>query len=154
MEQKFANIIIDLTTSALNKSFVFRVPDSLNGKVKRGDKVIVPFGSSNKDREGYVLEILSIDELKEKKFYKTDKYFKTSDAIDNLKEIKDIAEEKISANDILLKIAIFLYREYAAPIATCINTVLPVKEKVRKNKRQVDVIENYEVVDAEKKRKR
>ena len=151
MEQKFANIIIDLTTSALNKSFVFRVPDSLNGKVKRGDKVIVPFGSSNKDREGYVLEILSIDELKEKKFYKTDKYFKTSDAIDNLKEIKDIAEEKISANDILLKIAIFLYREYAAPIATCINTVLPVKEKVRKNKRQVDVIENYEVVDAEKR---
>ena len=151
MEQKFANIIIDLTTSALNKSFVFRVPDSLNGKVKRGDKVIVPFGSSNKDREGYVLEILSIDELKEKKFYKTDKYFKTSDAIDNLKEIKDIAEEKISANDILLKIAIFLYREYAAPIAACINTVLPVKEKVRKNKRQVDVIENYEVVDAEKR---
>lgn len=151
MEQKFANIIIDLTTSALNKSFVFRVPDSLNGKVKRGDKVIVPFGSSNKDREGYVLEILSIDELKEKKFYKTDKYFKTSDAIDNLKEIKDIAEEKISANDILLKIAIFLYREYAAPIAACINTVLPVKEKVRKNKRQVDVIENYEVVDTEKR---
>lgn len=151
MELKFANIIIDLTTEALNKSFVFKVPESLEGKIKRGDKVIVPFGRGNKDREGYVLEILSLSELKEKKFYKTDKYFKSADAIDNLKEIKDIANTKIAANDILLKIAIFLYREYAAPIATCINTVLPVKEKVRKNKRQVDVIENYEVVDADKK---
>ena len=151
MELKFANIIIDLTTEALNKSFVFKVPESLEGKIKRGDKVIVPFGRGNKDREGYVLEILSLSELKEKKFYKTDKYFKSADAIDNLKEIKDIASTKIAANDILLKIAIFLYREYAAPIATCINTVLPVKEKVRKNKRQVDVIENYEVVDADKK---
>lgn len=144
MNEEFANIIIDLTAKALNKSFIFRVPENLLGNIKRGDKVVVPFGKGNIDREGFVLELLTLDGLKEKKFYKEDKYFKSKDAIEKLKEVKCKAKGKIAANDILLKLAIFMCKEYAAPIANCINTVLPVKVEVKKNKRQVDVIENYE----------
>lgn len=145
MEEKFANIIIDLTAKALNKSFIFKVPSNLVSEIKRGDKVIVPFGNANIEREGFVLEILTLDALKEKKFYKEDKYFKNENAIENLKEIKCKAKGKIAVSEILLKLAIFMCKEYAAPIANCINTVLPVKVEVKKNKRQVDVIENYEL---------
>ena len=148
MEKQFANIIIDLTTDALNKSFLYKIPDELQGKIKRGDKVIIPFGRGDSDREGFIFELLDENELKEKKFYKEDKYFKNKDAISKLKTIKMKAEGKIAANEILLKLALFMYKEYAAPIANCLNAVLPVKAEVRKNKRQVDVIENYETSDA------
>ena len=138
----FANIIVDATT--LNKTFVFKVGDELKGKIKRGDKVVFPFGRGNNEKEGFVLELLTIDELKEKNFYKNDKYFKTDKAVENLKEIIRIADTKIAATDILLKMAIFICKEFAAPISLCVNAVMPVKQEVKKNKRQVDVISNYD----------
>ena len=139
----FANIIVDATT--LNKTFLFKVPDDLAKKIKRGDKVIFPFRKGNTDKEGFVLELLNIDEIKEKKFYKEDEYFKDENAIDNLKEIKGLALGKMVASDILLKIAIFISKEYLAPISLCVNAVLPVKKEVRKNKRQKDVLNNYDI---------
>lgn len=150
MEKLFANIIVDLTTDALKKTFVYAIPDDLVGKVKQGDKVIFPFGKGNKEREGFVLEILTLEQLKNKSFYKNDAYFKREDAIESLKEIKLLAKNKIGANEILLKMAIFLCKEYYCPIGACINTVLPVKRVVRKNKRQVDAISKYKVNEKEK----
>ena len=150
MEKLFANIIVDLTTDALKKTFVYAIPDDLVGKVKQGDKVIFPFGKGNKEREGFVLEILTLEQLKNKSFYKNEAYFKRDDAIERLKEIKLLAKNKIGANEILLKMAIFLCKEYYCPIGACINTVLPVKRVVRKNKRQVDAISKYKVNEKEK----
>ena len=150
MEKIFANIIVDVTVDALNKSFVYVVPDDLVGKVKPGDKVIFPFGRGNSDREGFVLELLNLEQLKSKNFYKKEAYFKRVDAIDNLKEIKGISKNKIAASEILLKMAIFLCKEYYAPISACINTVLPVKRVIRKNKKQVDAISKYKVNESEK----
>ena len=150
MEKIFANIIVDVTVDALNKSFVYVVPEDLVGKVKPGDKVIFPFGRGNTDREGFVLELLNLEQLKTKNFYKKEAYFKRADAIDNLKEIKGISKNKIAVSEILLKIAIFLCKEYYAPISACINTVLPVKRVIRKNKKQVDAISKYKVNESEK----
>ena len=150
VEKIFANIIVDITVDALNKSFVYVVPESLVGKVKAGDKVVFPFGTGNKEREGFVLELLTFEQLKNKNFYKNEAYFKRADAIDNLKEIKEVKKDKITANEILLKMAIFLCKEYYTPISTCLNTVLPVKRVVRKNKKQVDAITKYKVNEEEK----
>lgn len=151
MEKIFASIIVDITTDSLNKPFIYTVPDDLIDKIKLGDKVIFPFGRSNADKEGFVLELLNLEQLKEKSFYKKDAYFKKSDAIDNLKTIKSIAPNKIAVNQILLKVAIFLCREYSAPLMNCFNTVLPVKKIVRKNKKQVDAISKYKVNSDDKK---
>ncbi len=148
MKEYFANIIVDLSTDALNKSFVYKIPDDLISDLKPGDKVIFPFGKGNKESEGFVLEILSLEQLKEKNFYKNDKYFKDSNAIDKLKYILRIANNKIAANEILLKMAIFLCKEYYCPIQICLNTVLPVKKIVRKNSRQIDAISKYKVNDS------
>lgn len=146
----FANIIVDIKAEALNKSFVFKVPDELKDKVKPGDKVIFPFGKGNKRREGFIIELLTLDRLKEKNFYKKEQYFRSTDAIDNLKYIEGLADKKISPNEILLKIAIFMCKEYFAPLAYCLNTVLPIKKTVRKNKRQNNAIEKYNFDEDEK----
>lgn len=145
MEKTFASIIVDITTDALNKPFLYVIPEELFGKIKVGDKVVFPFGKSSADKEGYVLEILTFEELKEKKFYKKDAYFKKEDAIESLKEIKSIAGDKIAIKQILFKIAIFLCREYSAPLQNCIKTVMPVKRVVRKNVKQTDAISKYKI---------
>ena len=72
MEKLYANIIVDVTVDALNKSFVYVVPDDLVGKVKAGDKVVFPFGKGDKEREGFVLELLTLEQLKNKNFYKNE----------------------------------------------------------------------------------
>ena len=145
MEKTFASIIVDITTDALNKPFLYVIPEELFGKIKVGDKVVFPFGKSSADKEGYVLEILTFEELKEKKFYKKDAYFKKEDAIESLKEIKSIAGDKIAIKQTLFKIAIFLCREYSAPLQNCIKTVMPVKRVVRKNVKQTDAISKYKI---------
>lgn len=151
MDKVFASIIVDISVESLNKPFIYVIPNELVNEIKEGDRVIIPFGKNNKDKEGYVLEILNLEQLKEKKYYKNDDYFKKNDSIDSLKAIKSIAKNKIAVNEILFKIAIFLCREYSAPIQNCIKTVLPVKRVVRKNKRQVDAISKYSVDESDKK---
>ena len=151
MDRVFASIIVDISVESLNKPFIYVIPKELVNVVKEGDRVIIPFGKNNKDKEGYVLEILNLEELKEKKYFQNDDYFKKDDSIDNLKEITSIAKNKIAVNEILFKIAIFLCREYSAPIQNCIKAVLPVKRVVRKNKKQVDAISKYNVDENDKK---
>lgn len=153
IEKTYASIIVDITANSLNKPFIYVVPDSLVDKIKVGDKVVFPFGKGNKDKEGFVLELLNIDQLKEKKYYQNDTYFKKEDALDKLKEVKSLAENKIAVNQILLKIAIFLCREYSTPLPNCLKVVLPVKRIIRKNKRQVDAISKYQVNSEEKKQR-
>lgn len=151
MDKVFASIIVDISAESLNKPFIYVIPNELVNEIKEGDKVIIPFGVNNKDKEGYVLEILDFEQLKEKKFYQNDEYFKKNDFVDKLKEIKSLATKKIAVKQILFKIAIFLCREYSAPIQNCIKTVLPVKRIVRKNKKQVDAISKYNIDDDDKK---
>ncbi|MBR0038732.1 MAG: primosomal protein N' [Lachnospiraceae bacterium] len=151
MDKVFASIIVDISAESLNKPFIYVIPNELVNEIKEGDKVIIPFGVNNKDKEGYVLEILDFEQLKEKKFYQNDEYFKKNDFVDKLKVIKSLATKKIAVKQILFKIAIFLCREYSAPIQNCIKTVLPVKRIVRKNKKQVDAISKYNINDDDKK---
>lgn len=151
MDKVFASIIVDISVESLNKPFIYVIPKELVNQIKEGDRVIIPFGKNNKDKEGYVLEILNLEELKEKKYFQNDDYFKKDDSIDNLKEIASIAKNKIAVNEILFKIAIFLCKEYSAPIQNCIKAVLPVKRVVRKNKKQVDAISKYNVNENDKK---
>lgn len=151
MEKMFASIIVDITTSALNKPFIYVIPNDLLNEIKVGDKVVFPFGNGNNEKEGFVIEILNLEELKKKKYYINDAYFKRADAIESLKKIYRIANNKIAISQILLKIAIFLCREYSAPLSNCLKAVLPVKRIVRKNKRQVDASTKYDVDESYKK---
>ena len=151
MDKVFASIIVDISVESLNKPFIYVIPKELVNVVKEGDRVIIPFGKNNKEKEGYVLEILNLEELKEKKYFQNDNYFKKDDSIEKLKEITSIAKNKIAVNEILFKIAIFLCKEYSAPIQNCIKAVLPVKRVVRKNKKQVDAISKYNVNENDKK---
>ena len=47
MEERFADIIIDISHEKLDKTFQYIIPDELRDKVKTGSCVSVPFGKGN-----------------------------------------------------------------------------------------------------------
>ena len=51
----FARIIIDIANSNVDRLFTYRIPEELD--VKKGHRVIVPFGRGNKPQEGFVLDL-------------------------------------------------------------------------------------------------
>ncbi len=48
----YADIIIDITHEKLDKVFQYRVPEELEGDLRTGAGVIVPFGRGNRKRRG------------------------------------------------------------------------------------------------------
>ena len=146
MENKllFAHVIIDLNTNKINQSFTYRVPDDLVHVLKIGDAVKVPFGKGDKERNGYIINIQTLDELKQTKFYQNNKFFtENENAIYETKFIKEKAEKNLSVNEILIKIAIFMAKEYNTSLSICLKKVLLSKKEIRKNKKQTDTIEKY-----------
>ena len=50
----FADIIIDISSEKLDRSFQYRVPEELEKEIKVGMVVSIPFGNGNQLRKGYV----------------------------------------------------------------------------------------------------
>ena len=50
----YADIIIDITHEKLDKVFQYSIPSHLEGMLKVGTEVVVPFGRGNKETKGYV----------------------------------------------------------------------------------------------------
>ena len=51
----FADIIIDISSEKLDRSFQYRVPEELEGDLRTGAGVIVPFGRGNRETKGYIV---------------------------------------------------------------------------------------------------
>ena len=55
--QRYANIIIDISHENVDRTFQYRIPESLEGKLRAGQQVYIPFGAGNTRRKGYVVEL-------------------------------------------------------------------------------------------------
>lgn len=141
---KYASIIVDIDSDAVDKAFLYLIPKEMEESLKIGDKVVFPFGRGNKEKEGFVISINTKEELKNSDRAKKDDYLKQDISYDNAKSLISIAKNKIPISDMLMDLAIFLSEEYLAPLSSCLKTVLPVKRELRKNKRRIDVLEKYE----------
>ena len=52
---EYANIIVDISHEKLDKTFQYRIPEKLQGKLSLGMQVYIPFG--NRKIKGYVVEL-------------------------------------------------------------------------------------------------
>ncbi|MEG1803160.1 MAG: hypothetical protein RR223_06710, partial [Lachnospiraceae bacterium] len=50
---KYANIIIDITSGKLDRTFQYLVPEELEHQLKEGMQVLVPFGKGEHLRKGF-----------------------------------------------------------------------------------------------------
>ena len=113
----FVKVIIDISHEAVDRPFEYIVPPGLEGKVSEGSRVIVPFGAGNKERKAYVVA------LSDKAEY----------PVERLKSIIAIDEKAVGIEDELFAMAAWMRHRYGCTMNTALQTVLPVKKKIKEN---------------------
>ena len=98
MEKLFADVIVDISSEKLDRSFQYRIPDSLAGQVKPGVQVWIPFGNGGRTIRGYVIQV-------------TDR---PACPVEKMKEICRIAEDQNNINSRMIALAAWM-RENTAP---------------------------------------
>ena len=53
----YAKVIVDITHEKLDKVFEYHVPAELEGCLKEGQEVVIPFGRGDRETKGYVVEL-------------------------------------------------------------------------------------------------
>lgn len=116
----YANIIIDISHEKLDKTFQYRIPESLQEKLAVGMQVRVPFGNGDREMTGYVIETTDTPE------YDTAK----------IKEISSIKEESIPIESQLIVLAGWMRENYGGTMNQSLKTVLPIKQKTKEKQQR------------------
>lgn len=131
MLQKYADIIIDISHEAIDKSFQYKIPEALEDSIEIGMQVVVPFGNGNRTRKGYVINITEQPDFD----------------VDRMKEIQGISDKGLLIEGKLIKLAAWMKANYGSTMINALKTVMPVKEKIRKTAAKVSVAD-YEIENA------
>ena len=87
----YADIIIDISIESLDKTFQYRIPDSLKDRVVAGTKVNIPFGKGDRRITGYVVSISERPKID----------------ISKIKDIDSVCEKQIGIDDRMISLAFF-----------------------------------------------
>jgi len=112
---KYADIIIDISSSKVDRSFQYRVPKSIEDSLSIGNQVNVPFGLGNVLKSGYVIG------LSEKPAIEADK----------IKDINSLVGTALSIESQLIELAYIIRAQYGGTINAALKTVLPLKQSVK-----------------------
>lgn len=108
-----ADVLVEITSAWISKTFSYIIPSSFN--IKKGVRVIVPFGK--KHLEGFVINIRPF----EKQEYE-------------LKEIIDVIDDEPVLNDELMDIGKYISSKYYCSLIKAYQTMLPVGFKAKSDK--------------------
>lgn len=115
MSPKYADIIIDISHEAIDRTFQYRIPESLVEQIRIGTQVSIPFGRGNHLRSGYVVSFSDKPAFEECR----------------LKDIADVKEGSVAIESSLIELAAFIKERYGSTMINALKTVMPIKEKVK-----------------------
>ena len=113
----YADIIIDISIESLDKTFQYRIPDSLKDRVVAGTKVNIPFGKGDRRITGYVVSISERPKID----------------ISKIKDIDSVCEKQIGIDDRMISLAFWMREQFGSTANEALKCVIPVK-KIIKNK--------------------
>ena len=113
---RYADVIIDISHEKVDRPFQYRIPERMQEQLEAGMCVMVPFGSGNRLRRGYVTEIT------EKCVYDPQK----------IKEIHSLVSGGVGVEDNQIRLAQWIRRSYGGTMIQALKTVLPAKQSVKK----------------------
>ena len=108
----YADVLIEYGVKVLDKTFTYKIPNSLDIKV--GNKVKVLF--ANKEIYGIVINI------------------KNNTDVDNVNEIISVINYNIHLNEELIKLGYFIKENTFCTLIKAYQTMLPTSLKINKNK--------------------
>ena len=119
---RYANIIIDISHEKVDRTFQYKIPEELLGKLGEGMCVQVPFGKGDHLRQGYVVEVTDKNEFPAEK----------------LKQVAGIAPGSLSVEADAIKLAAWMKKTYGSTMIAALKTVLPVKQALKpKEKKKI-----------------
>ena len=54
---KYADVVIDITNENVDRPFTYAVPESLRDSARPGMPVLVPFGNGGRTKTGYIIAL-------------------------------------------------------------------------------------------------
>lgn len=120
MKKLYARIIIDISHEKVDRPFCYKVPEHLWNEIEVGSCVEVPFGKGNTLRKGYVIELMDYPDFDPTL----------------IKEIQSLWMG-VQVENKLIKLAYWIREEYGATMIQALQTVLPVKQKVKQKEQRI-----------------
>lgn len=111
----FADIIVDISHEKLDRTFQYKIPESLESAVFPGAVVEVPFGKGNRSTMGYVVGVTDTPAF----------------PLERMKEIQRVRTGEETVESHLIALAAWMRSRYGSTMIQALKTVLPVKEKVK-----------------------
>ena len=111
----YADIIIDISSDKLDRSFQYRVPERLEKKIKAGMVAAIPFGNAGRVRKGYVIGLSDKPKI----------------APEKIKEISEICSGEETTESRLIALAVWMRENYGSTMIQALRTVLPIQEKIK-----------------------
>ena len=111
----FADIIIDISSEKLDRSFQYRVPEELEKEIKVGMVVSIPFGNGNQLRKGYVTDLTREPKVDPAR----------------LKNICGISSAEETTESRLIALAAWMRENYGSTMIQALKTVLPIQAKMK-----------------------
>lgn len=125
----YANVIIDISIDKLDKTFQYKIPQSMCSQIQIGMQVIVPFGNGQRQMKGYVIELTDEAEYD----------------VTKLKEIKSLCQDSVQIENKLIALAGWIRKNYGGTMNHALRTVLPVKQKTQaKEKKKLILLLKHE----------
>ena len=116
MTTLYADIIIDISTESLDRTFQYRIPEGLEDAVSPGSLVMIPFGRGDRVRSGYVVNI-------------TDKPECDPARTKDILSVKEDNKDRPVGN--LLRLASWMKHDYGGTLIQSLKVVLPKKTPVK-----------------------
>lgn len=120
MQERYADVIVDISSEKLDRVFQYRIPEQMEGMLEPGTVVEVPFGKANRPVRGYVTGIsgqAGYDPAR-------------------MKEIGRVMTDAADEEARLVGLAAWIRNRYGSTMLQALKTVIPVKRKIKEKQRR------------------
>ena len=121
----YADVLIEYRVKSLDRTFTYRIPNHLQGIIKPGMKVCVPFGAGSSTINGFVVNV------------------KDDTGQGNVKDILAVVDAELVLNEELLKLGFFIRDTYLCTLISAYQTMLPTSLKIKTQKSQYQKYETF-----------
>lgn len=119
-EGRYANIIVDISHEKVDRTFQYKIPEKLKGRLEEGMCVQIPFGMGSHMRQGYVVEITDQAEFPDEK----------------LKTVAGIVTDSVPVEADAVRLAAWMKDTYGSTMIAALKTVLPVKRAMKQKEKK------------------
>jgi primosomal protein N' (replication factor Y) len=116
----YADIIVDISSENLDRTYQYAVPEELRQKVFIGSLVLIPFGRGNRIIKGYIVGLSNIRKI----------------ALEFIKPIEDVAKGSLLIESHLIHLAYWIKENFGATMNDALKTVVPIKQSVKQKEKK------------------